>query len=465
MIVNSKIMGPFGTLVAADFLVAFSSIYAATSLRFWGNWEAIYWDVGILWYRALIFAAATVIALFCFGLLRTKHRDRFLRTVANSAAAVVFAACMTALISYAVPQTHTGRGILAMASLFTFVGVVGLRYIFNRVVDEGYFKRNILVIGAGQAAATIENRMRRKTDRRSFNVVGYVPASAQEPMVPSRLLVSIGPGEIVDFSRKNDIDGIVVAMDERRDMLPTGELLSLRLSGIEVTDILDFWENECGRLKLDVLRPSSLIFGEGFSASTWSRAQKRALDLAIAAILGVVLAPLMIMIALAIWTESGFRQPVLYRQVRIGFRGQPFQILKFRSMRVDAEADGQARWATDNDPRVTRVGRFIRATRLDELPQLYNIATGQMSFVGPRPERPEFVQELNKVIPYYDERHLAKPGVTGWAQLIYPYGASVEDAKEKLQFDLYYLKHHSLLFDLTIILRTVEVVFTGNGAR
>lgn len=465
MIVNSKIMGPFGTLVAADFFVAYSSIYVAALVRFHGDWDAVFWNVGILWYRALIFAAATVITLFCFGLLRTKHRDRFLRTAANAAAAVIVAACTTALISYAVPQTHTGRGILAMASLFTFAGAVSLRYVFNRVVDEGYFKRNILVIGAGRAAATIENRMRRKTDRRSFNVVGYVPASAQEPMVPSRFLVSIDPGEIVDFSRTNNIDEIVVAMEERRNMLPTSELLSLRLSGIEVTDILDFWENECGRLKLDVLMPSSLIFGDGFSASTWSRVQKRALDLSIAAILGIVLAPLMLLIALAIWTESGFKQPVLYRQVRIGFRGQPFHILKFRSMRVDAEADGHARWATDHDPRVTRVGKFIRAARLDELPQLYNIATGQMSFVGPRPERPEFVEELNKIIPYYDERHLAKPGVTGWAQLVYPYGATVEDAKEKLQFDLYYLKHHSLLFDLTIILRTVEVVFTGNGAR
>ena len=458
-------MGPFGTLVAADFFVAFSSIYAAAAIRFAGNGDVILSSVGILWYRALIFAAATVIALFCFGLLRTKHRDRFLRTFANSFAAVALAACMTALISYAVPQTYTGRGILAMATLMTFLGVVGLRYVFNRVVDEGYFKRKILVLGTGRAAVTIENRMRRKTDRRSFIVVGYVRISAEEPVVSPQLVIDVGPGEIVDFARKKEVDEIVVAMDERRDVLPILELLSLRLSGIDITDILNFWENECGRLKLDVLKPSSLIFGNGFSTSTWSRVQKRVLDLAIATILGILLAPLMLLIALAIWIESGFKQPVLYRQVRIGYMGHPFQILKFRSMRVDAEADGEARWATHNDPRITQVGKIIRTTRLDELPQLYNIAIGQMSFVGPRPERPEFVREFNRVIPYYDERHLAKPGVTGWAQLIYPYGASVEDAKEKLQFDLYYLKHHSLLFDLTIILRTVEVVFTGNGAR
>ena len=458
-------MGPFGTLVAADFLVAFTAFYAGAYIRFAGNADAVLADVGILWYRALIFAATVIVSLFCFGLLRTKHRDRFLRTVANAFAAVVFAACMNALISYAVPQTYTGRGILAMATVFTFIGVVGLRYIFNSVVDEGYFKRNILVLGAGHAAATIETRMRRKTDRRSFVVVGYVPTEADEPIIPGHLVLRIDPSQLVNFARTHEVDEIVVAMDERREVLPIVELLALRLSGIDVTDILSFWENECGRLKLDVLKPSSLVFSNGFATSTWSRAQKRVLDLLIAVILGIALAPVMALIALAIWIESGFQGPIFYRQVRIGFRGKPFKILKFRSMRVDAEADGEARWATDNDPRVTRVGKFIRATRLDELPQLYNIAVGQMSFVGPRPERPEFVRELNKVIPYYDERHLAKPGVTGWAQLVYPYGASVDDAKEKLQFDLYYLKHHSLLFDLTIILRTVEVVFTGNGAR
>jgi sugar transferase (PEP-CTERM system associated) len=458
-------MGPFGALVAADFLIAFTSIYAAAALRFGANAEAILSSVGILWYRALIFAAAIVIALFCFGMLRTKHRDRFLRTITNSFASVAFAATITVLISYLIPQTYLGRGILALASVLTIIGVVILRFVFNRVVDDGYFKRKVLVLGTGSAAATIEGGMRRKTDRRGFIVVGYVPIGDSKSEIDSQLTLEIGPGEIAAFAYANHIDEIVVAVDERREVLPILELVSLRLSGILVTEIVSFWEHESGRLKLDVLKPSTLVFGTGFSSSTWSLMQKRVLDIAITSMFIVLAAPIMLFVSLAIWLEAGCKNSILYRQVRIGFRGVPFEMLKFRSMAVDAEADGEARWAVSNDPRVTRVGRVIRATRLDELPQLFNIAMGQMSFVGPRPERPEFVEQLNKVIPYYDERHLTKPGITGWAQLTYPYGASVEDAREKLQLDLYYLKHHSLLFDLTIILRTVEVVFTGNGAR
>jgi sugar transferase (PEP-CTERM system associated) len=465
MIVESKMAGPFGALVAADFLIAFASVYAAVAIRFGANSDAILSSVGILWYRALIFAAATIIALFCFGMLRTKHRDRFLRTIINAFAAVAFAAIITVLISYAVPQTYLGRGVLALASIQTVVGVVMLRFFFNRVVDEGYFKRKVLILGTGSAAATIEGGMRRRTDRRSFIIVGYVRIGDGRTEVDSQLTLDIEPENIASFAGENNIDEIVVAMDERREVLPIWELLSLRLSGVQVTEIVSFWEHESGRLKLDVLKPSALVFSDGFSASTWSLVQKRALDIVITGMFIVLAAPIMLFISLAIWLEAGCKNSILYRQVRVGYRGEPFEMLKFRSMAIDAEADGRARWAVSNDPRVTRVGRVIRSTRLDELPQLFNIAMGQMSFVGPRPERPEFVEELNKVIPYYGERHLTKPGITGWAQLSYPYGATVEDAREKLQLDLYYLKHHSLLFDLTIILRTVEVVFTGNGAR
>jgi sugar transferase (PEP-CTERM system associated) len=465
VIVDSKLLGPFGALVTSDFLIALGAVYAAAALRFGGDAHVISSSVGVLWYRALIFAAMTVIALFCFGMLRTKHRDRFLRTIVNAISSVALATAMTILITYAIPQAYLGRGILALAAVFTVAGVIMLRFFFNRIVDESYFKRKILILGAGSAAATIENGMRRRTDRQSFVVVGYVPIGAGSSEIESQLTVQIEPGNIAAFASDNGIDEIVVAVDERRHNLPIWELLSLRLSGIRVTDIVSFWEQESGRLKIDVLKPSSLVFGDGFICSAFSLAKKRVLDIFITSIFIVIASPIMLLVSLAIWLEAGCKNSVLYRQVRVGYRGVPFQMLKFRSMEVNAEADGQARWAVNNDPRVTRVGRVIRAARLDELPQLFNIAIGQMSFVGPRPERPEFVNELNKVIPYYDERHLTKPGITGWAQLTYPYGASVEDAREKLQLDLYYLKHHSLLFDLMIIMRTVEVVFTGNGAR
>lgn len=462
---NSKLLAPFSALVAGDFLIAYGAIYAAAAIRFGGDPVSIAFDVGVLWYRALIFASITVIVLFCFGMLRTKHRDRFVRTIINTVASILIAAGCTALVSYAVPQAYLGRGVLGLALLLTIVGIVMLRFLFNRFVDEGYFHRRVLVLGASKAAATIESRMRRKTDRLSFKVVGYVPVNGAEVLIDSALLVKLEPAELARFIDENNIDEIVVALDERRDNLPIFELIALRLKGIRITDILSFWEHESGRLKLDVLHPSSLIFADGFACSTWSLTQKRIMDLVAAIFFIVVLAPVMALVAFAVWIESGFTQPVFYYQVRTGYRGKPFRMIKFRSMAIDAEADGKARWAQVDDPRVTKVGRVLRATRLDELPQLFNIAAGHMSFVGPRPERPEFVEELARQIPYYEERHMTKPGITGWAQLAYPYGASVEDSREKLQLDLYYLKHHSLMLDLQIMLRTVEVVFTGNGAR
>jgi sugar transferase (PEP-CTERM system associated) len=218
-------------------------------------------------------------------------------------------------------------------------------------------------------------------------------------------------------------------------------------------------------VRLDVLNPSWIIFGEGFRVSLVQRALERGFD--VAATLGLLLvsAPFMIAVTLAIWIEDGLRAPVLYRQRRVGRHGAVFDVLKFRSMRTDAEPTGEAVWAVKNDPRVTRVGAVIRKTRLDELPQLFNVLRGDMSFVGPRPERPEFVHQLEERIPYYRERHTVKPGITGWAQLCYPYGSSERDAIEKLQYDLYYVKNRSLLFDLVILIQTVEVVLWGKGAR
>jgi sugar transferase (PEP-CTERM system associated) len=465
VLTNQKYLGPFVVLVVADFCVTICSVYLAASVRFAGDFIAVTDNVGILWYRALIFAAATVVALFSLGMLRTKHRDRFLRTISSTTAAVILSTSFMALISYTIPQTYLGRGVLGLSALFTLVGLIIFRYLFNHIVDEGYFKRRILILGAGPSASTIEDRMRRRTDRRSFRIVGYIPCPEEKICIDPLLVISVGLKDVAAYARMHEIDEVVVAIEERRHCLPIQELLELRLAGTRITEIDSFWEQESGRLKLDVLKPSSLVFSEGFSASTWALTKKRAMDVVAATVLLVLAAPVMAIVALAIFIESGFRGPILYRQMRVGHRGQPFEMIKFRSMVVDAEKDGIARWAEKSDPRITKVGRVLRGSRLDELPQLLNITKGNMSFVGPRPERPEFVEELTDAIPYYPERHLAKPGITGWAQLSYPYGASVEDAREKLQFDLYYLKHQSMLLDLLIILRTVEVVFTGHGAR
>jgi sugar transferase (PEP-CTERM system associated) len=243
------------------------------------------------------------------------------------------------------------------------------------------------------------------------------------------------------------------------------ELLDCRLAGVEVIDLVSFLERETGRVHLDVLNPSWIIFSEGFRRDGLRQATKRAFDIVASFALVLVTWPVMLLTAVGIKLEEGIRAPILYRQRRVGLDGRDFDVLKFRSMRVDAERDGKARWATGNDDRVTRMGRLIRKVRVDELPQIFNVLRGDMSFVGPRPERPQFVSELSDSIPYYEERHCAKPGITGWAQICYPYGSSEKDSLEKLQYDLYYLKNHSLLFDMMILLQTVEVVLMGKGGR
>jgi sugar transferase (PEP-CTERM system associated) len=242
------------------------------------------------------------------------------------------------------------------------------------------------------------------------------------------------------------------------------DLLECRLAGIDVLELSSFLERETGKVRLDVTNPSWIVLGEGFRETSHLLVIERMFDVLVSLLLLIPALPLMLLTAIAIRIEDGLRAPILYRQIRVGRYNKPFQVLKFRSMRQNAEEDG-AVWAVANDPRITRVGACIRKTRIDELPQLLNVLRGDMSFVGPRPERPEFVDELAKRLPYYRSRHAVKPGITGWAQLCYPYGASDQDALEKLQYDLYYVKHRSFLLDLAIVLQTVEVVLWGKGAR
>jgi sugar transferase (PEP-CTERM system associated) len=272
-------------------------------------------------------------------------------------------------------------------------------------------------------------------------------------------------GSLVEYTKQNMIDEIVVAVDDRRRRLPLEEILDCKMSGVHICDLATFFERETGKIKLDIINMSWLIFSDGFLVGSGRDIVKRTFDILSSLAVLAVTWPLVIGTALAVWLEARGRGPIFYKQIRTGQNGAPFNVIKFRSMRTDAEKDGVARWATANDNRVTRVGKFIRKTRLDELPQLFNVLRGDMSFVGPRPERPEFVKQLSASIPYYAERHRVKPGVTGWAQVCYPYGASEQDAFEKLQYDLYYVKNFSLFMDLMILLQTAEVVLWGKGAR
>jgi sugar transferase (PEP-CTERM system associated) len=268
-----------------------------------------------------------------------------------------------------------------------------------------------------------------------------------------------------DYVRENQIDEIVLAVDDRRKSMPVHEILDCKMDGVGVVDMMTFFERETGKVKLELVSPSWLFLSDGFRIDSFSLFMKRGLDILISLLLLPFFLPVMLVVAIAIWLEGKGREGVIYRQTRVGNGGKEFQIYKFRSMSVDAEKDGVAQWAQKHDARVTRVGAIIRKIRLDELPQMFNILKGDMSFVGPRPERPEFVKQLEEQYPYYRERHRLRPGLTGWAQIRYQYGSSLEDAFEKLQYDLYYTKNYSIFLDLLIVLHTMEVVLMGKGAH
>lgn len=445
-----------------DVAMLVASVFLASRVRFLHDPETYQAFSEFAVVRAMLVASFITLAMASFGLYQVESRhnrtDFLLRLVLSFA----FGAISLLVLYYVLPQVYIGRGVLAMALVIGFVLVICVRSIQEYTLGMEALRRRVLVLGAGNNADTINSRLRRRNDRRSFTVVGFLPVPGQPVVVNEELLLRTDCG-LAELTQLLQVQEVVVATDERRGALPMEELLICVQRGVAVTDLSSFFERESGVVSLNIADPSWLVFTGGFDHSMLRRLSKRMFDLAAAGSLLVVAWPVMLLVALCIWLDSGL--PVLYRQVRVGQDGRSFQLLKFRSMRLDAEGDGVARWASSNDSRTTRVGQFIRLTRLDELPQLINVLRGEMSFVGPRPERPQFVDMLNQEVRYYSVRHCMKPGLTGWAQLRYPYGASVNDAAEKLRYDLFYVKNHGLLFDLMIMLQTVEVVLFGRGAR
>lgn len=346
--------------------------------------------------------------------------------------------------------------------LLSASGVLLTRLAFIQWNNAGAFKKRVLVLGTGSRAAKIEELIA-NGQAKGLNIVGYLPLGGSHHYVPHERILEES-GSLLDIVERYAIEEIVVAIRERRGGgLPIAELLDCKLSGIRILDLPAFFERQTGILPLESVNASWMIFAEGFHSGAGRDLVKRVFDLTVSAGLLLATLPIILITALAIKLES--RGPVFYTQERVGQFGRPFTIYKFRSMYTDAEKDGMPQWARQNDDRTTRVGRIIRRLRIDELPQLINVFLGQMSFVGPRPERPYFVADLAAQIPYYNTRHSLKPGITGWAQVRFPYGASVEDAIGKLQYDLYYVKNHSLFLDLMILLQTARVVVLGKGAR
>ncbi|OOG50975.1 sugar transferase [Rhodanobacter sp. C01] len=414
--------------------------------------------------RSLIFGVVLLLGLAALGQYQAHMRTSWFGLLARQAVGFVLGGFGLVVAYYIVPQAYVGRGVLSIALLLGFVAVTGFRAVFLRLVDVDVFKRRVLILGGGTRAAQIHNRMRRRSDRRGFTVVGFVPRPGEKIAVPAEQVWATDTPLHVLVQREQ-VDEIVVGVDDRRGGLPIEDLLECRQLGIDVTDMTTFFEREAGRLQLSFTDPSWFVFSGGFNATPVRLLSKRCFDVSVAVLVLLLTWPLMLLVVLAICIESGAGQPILYRQERVGARGRTFHLIKFRSMCTDAELDGVARWASKDDDRVTRVGRFIRKVRLDELPQLWNVLKGEMSFIGPRPERPQFVADLARKIRYYDLRHCLKPGLAGWAQLRFPYGASEEDAAEKLKYDLYYVKNQNLLFDVMILIQTVEVVLFRRGAR
>ena len=365
-----------------------------------------------------------------------------------------------AVVDFVIRSDMFWRSTLLYTMGLAIVVLVADRLLLNSFLGSSAFRRRVMVLGAGSRA----QRLRELGDKpeTGFSVVSYV-AMSEDNRVVEEAIARSAIHDLGRFVENLGVSEVVLALQERRNALPLKDLLRIKTKGVHVNDFSSFIERETGRVDLETINPSWLIFSDGFSSSRmFSSAIKRIFDITASTALLVLTAPVIVLFALLVKLDS--KGPAFFRQQRVGLYGEPFTLIKLRSMRTDAEKDG-AKWAEKNDPRVTRLGRFIRKVRIDELPQSWSVLKGEMSFVGPRPEVPAFVESLEDQIPFYSERHMVKPGITGWAQINYPYGASVEDSRCKLEYDLYYAKNYTPFLDLVILLQTLRVILWPEGAR
>jgi sugar transferase (PEP-CTERM system associated) len=361
-----------------------------------------------------------------------------------------------AAVSYTFPEFKVGRYVFLTGLFILAVAWSSWRWAYARLISVRALREKVFVLGNGERALRIREVIESRSEL-GMDLVGTV--SGNNGQFNSESLAKT----LRDLSDRQAVDRVIVALADRRSVMPVSELLDMRLRGIRVDDGTSILEKVTGKIEIDELHPSWLIFGDGFRLTQRHWFLRRIVSTLLALTITILTVPLIPIIALLIKLTS--RGPILYRQERVGLRGQVFECFKFRTMRRDAEADSGPTWASDDDPRITRVGKFLRRSRLDEIPQVWNVLRGDMAFVGPRPERPEFVAKLNREIPYYNLRHAARPGITGWAQIKYGYGSSVEEAKEKLRFDLYYIRNVSVMFDLLIVFCTIRAVGIGRGVR
>ena len=451
------------TLIGCETVLIVSAVALAAYARLGAlAWDVAVYENGIA--KALLIAAVTQVCLYYTDLydLRLLTDRRELTT--RIAQALSTASFILAALYFWAPTLIIGRGVFLIAALLVILLVSGWRITFEWVSGQIGPRERLLLVGTTASAVALAREMFERRHELGVEIVGFVdsdPARVGAKIINPGVIGTIE--DIPSIVRARNVDRVVVSLADARGRLPMDKLLEMKLDGVTFDHLASVYESYTGKIAVENLRPSWLIFSSGFRKSATLSAGKRLLDI-VASCSGLVLAaPLMALVAPLIrLTSSG---PVLYHQQRVGQHGRIFTVHKFRSMRTDAEAGTGPVWAAKHgDPRVTRIGRFLRKSRIDELPQLWNVLVGDMSFVGPRPERPEFVAELTKHIPFYGQRHVVRPGLTGWAQVRYTYGASVEDALQKLQYDLFYIKNLSLAMDLFIILDTVKTVLLRRGA-
>lgn len=436
------------------------AIYIALFLR-WADADNISVTLQEHLPEAITFATIFTFTMFALGLYSKDYVTGLGTVFTRLIFSFLIGFIALALIFFIYPDLAIWRSAIAIAFVIGIVGIMLIRWVYLQVADIETFKRRIVVLGVGRQAAKIE-QLEKRDKTHGFRITGFVPMSDREVQIAGDRNVW-GNMSLVDLCKQQGVEEIVVAVDDRRGGIPTRALLDCKLAGFSVTDYSTFWERESGKVDLDSLHPSWLIFSDGFPGGWLQAMIKRMFDVLASVALLIAAAPIMLLTVVGVKLSGP--GPVFYRQERVGLNGEPFMLLKFRSMREDAEADGVPRWAAVGDSRITPFGNFMRKSRIDEIPQIFNVLKGEMSFIGPRPERPYFVDQLREAIPYYLERHRVKPGISGWAQLNYPYGASVDDAKEKFQFDLYYIKNYSLFLDLIVLIQTARVVLWPNGAR
>lgn len=447
-------------LIVCETMIILGAVYLAAFIRL-GYREMAF--LGDDLPKALIIAGVTQLCLYFADLYDFRvigdRRELFVQSVQALGAASL----ILALVYYWLPEMVVGRGVFALTAVIVVTLVFGWRLLFEWTSRHLAPRQRLLVVGTNDAASRLGRELHRRTDL-GVEIVGFIdpdPSKVGTPVFNPGVIGTIE--DIPAIVRARNVDQVVVSLADARGKLPMDKLLDMRLQGVRFEHLASVYEKYTGKIAVDNLRPSWLIFSEGFRKSRVEDLVKRGLDLGLASVSLLVTLPLMALVALAVRLSSP--GPVLYHQERVGQHGRVFILHKFRSMRPDAEQGSGAVWAQVGDSRVTPIGRFLRRTRLDELPQLWNVICGHMSVVGPRPERPEFVKSLTREIPYYGQRHIVRPGLTGWAQVRYTYGASVEDALMKLQYDLYYIKNRTLAFDLFILAKTVKTVLMRKGGQ